>query len=257
MIFMKRNSIYGFRFDNFEITPREIIASICILAVMFIFGLVIDSKIEEARLDRNEIYNKALKIENTDIFEYGMRTNVGNAFVYGVLKAVDTVGYPEIEGEYLYIEKVTELYQMHTRQVAHTRTVNGKTQTYYTTEVYWSWDRVASEDRHSKEISFNDVVFDYSKINHPSEDYIDMVKVSSHKRYKYYGVGIEFEGTIFTNLKDGTISDKTDFYENRSVTETYEMLLAKDYSVIFWVFWIILTAIIIGIFYVIDNRWLY
>ena len=29
-----------------------------------------------------------------------MRTNVGNAFVYGDLKAVDTVTYPEIGGEY-------------------------------------------------------------------------------------------------------------------------------------------------------------
>lgn len=55
-----------------------------------------------------------------------MRTNAGNAFVYGDLKAVDTVTYPEIGGEYIYIEKVKERYTMHTRQVAHTTTMNGK-----------------------------------------------------------------------------------------------------------------------------------
>lgn len=40
------------------------------------------------------------------MFQYGMDTNVGNAFVYGDLKAVDTVTYPEIGGEYMYVEKL-------------------------------------------------------------------------------------------------------------------------------------------------------
>lgn len=39
------------------------------------------------------------------MFQYGKDTNVGNAFVYGDLKAVDTVTYPEIGGEYMYVEK--------------------------------------------------------------------------------------------------------------------------------------------------------
>ena len=105
-------------------------------------------------MDQNEKYNKAVKIETQDLFEYGMRTNIGNAFVYGDLLAVDTVTYPEIGGSYMYVEKVKERYTMHTRQVAHTRTVNGKTQTYYTTETYWTWDRVGSEDKTCNEISF-------------------------------------------------------------------------------------------------------
>ena len=53
------------------------------------------------------------------MFQYGMDTNVGNAFVYGDLKAVDTVTYPEISGEYMYVEKVKERYTKHTRRVAH------------------------------------------------------------------------------------------------------------------------------------------
>lgn len=99
-------------------------------------------------------YNKAIKIESQELFEYGMRTNAGNAFVYGDLKAVDTVTYPEIGGEYIYIEKVKERYTMHTRQVAHTTTMNGKTHTYYTTETYWTWDYAGSEERICDEISF-------------------------------------------------------------------------------------------------------
>lgn len=95
----------GFDFGDFEITKREILASISIIAAMLLIGFVISGKISNYILDRNEKYNKAVKIENSDLFEYGMRTNIGYAFVYGDLKAVDTVSYPEIDGEYMYIEK--------------------------------------------------------------------------------------------------------------------------------------------------------
>ena len=85
----------GFDFGDFEITKREILASISIIAIMLLIGVLIAGKISEYELDQNEKYNKAIKIDTQELFEYGMRTNVGNAFVYGDLKAVDTVTYPE------------------------------------------------------------------------------------------------------------------------------------------------------------------
>lgn len=99
-----------FDFENFEITEREILASISIIAVMILVGILISGKISEYLMDKNEKYNKAVKIESQEMFQYGMDTNVGNAFVYGDLKAVDTVTYPEINGEYMYVEKVKERY---------------------------------------------------------------------------------------------------------------------------------------------------
>ena len=105
----------GFDFGDFEITKREIIASISIIAVMILIGVLISEKISEHQMDKNEVYNKAVKIESTDLFQYGMDTNVGNAFVYGDLKAVDTVTYPEIGGEYMYVEKVKEKYTIYTK----------------------------------------------------------------------------------------------------------------------------------------------
>ena len=110
----------GFDFGDFEITKREILASISIIAMMLLIGFVISGRISNYILDRNEKYNKAIKIESSDLFEYGMRTNIGYAFVYGDLKAVDTVSYPEINGEYMYIEKIEEHYNMHTRTVTTT-----------------------------------------------------------------------------------------------------------------------------------------
>ena len=143
----------GFDFGDFEITKREILASISIIAVLLLIGFIISGKISDHLIDKNEKYNKAVKIKEQDLFEYGMRTDIGNAFVYGDLEAVDTVTYPEIGGKYMYVRKVEEHYTMHTRQVAHTTTVNGHSHTYYTTEVYWSWDYVGSEDSHVIEYS--------------------------------------------------------------------------------------------------------
>lgn len=245
-----------FDFGDFNITKRELLASVSIIAVMLLIGTLIGGKVSDYQMDRNEKYNKAVKIETQDLFEYGMRTNVGNAFVYGDLLAVDTVTYPEIGGGYMYIEKVKERYTMHTRQVAHTRTVNGRTQTYYTTETYWTWDRVGSEDKSCNEISFLGVVFDTYKIDIPGSCYIDTIKESSHIRYKYYGVGTQFTGTIFTELRDGTITNRTPFYENCTIEEALDSLESNFMVVGFWIFWVILIAICTGGFYYIDNRWL-
>lgn len=243
----------GFAFGDFEITKREIIASISIIAVMILIGVLISGKISERQMDKNEIYNKAVKIENTDLFQYGMDTNVGNAFVYGDLKAVDTVTYPEIGGEYMYIEKVKEKYTMHTETYT---TTDGKGHTQVHTRTYWSWDRVGSEDIKCKEISFCGITFKSSKFDISHTDYIDTIKESSHIRYKYYGTGTKFTGTIFTELKDKTISDRTNFYNNMNIEETVERLESGSGEIVFWILWIILIIICVFGFYYLDNNWM-
>ena len=136
-----------------EIKPREIIASISIIAIMMLIGVLIHGKIEEAQLDANEKYNKAVKIESTDLFQYGMDTNVGNAFVYGDLLAVDTVTFEEIGGEYIYVKKVEERYERHERTVTK-EDKDGNT--YTETEVYYSWDTEHTESKHANEVMFCD-----------------------------------------------------------------------------------------------------
>lgn len=245
-----------FDFGCFEITKREVMASISIIAVMLLIGVLIGGKVSDYQMDTNEKYNKAVKIETSELFEYGMRTDIGNAFVYGDLLAVDTVTYPEIGGAYMYVEKVEEHYNKHTRQVAHTRTVNGKSQTYYTTETYWTWDYAGSDSLTCKEISFLGVVFDTNKINIPGDHYIDTIKESSRVRYKYYGVETYFTGTIFTELRGGTISDDTPFYENQTIDTVVKHLESGALLVVFWAFWVFLIAVCLCGFFYMDNRWL-
>lgn len=242
----------GWNFGEFEITRREIIASISIIAIMLLIGTLISSKISDWQINQNDKYNKAVKIQSADLFQYGMETNVGNAFVYGELKAVDTVTYPEIGGKYIYVKKVKEKYTRHTRRVAHK---SGK-RTYYTTETYWAWDYVGKESKKAKKINFCGIDFKSNKILLPDGEYIDTVKESSRIRYKYYGVGTEYKGTIFTLLKDKTISDKSVFYNNRNINETVEHLESDMPLILFRIGWILLTGLAVFGFYYLDNDWL-
>jgi len=247
--------------DDFEITKREVIASVTIIAFMMILGFLLAGSITEWQVDRNKIYNQAIDINEQELFEYGMRTNVGYAFVHGELKAVDTVGYPEIDGKYMYIEKVKEKYTMHTRTVpVHC----GKTTTYRT-ETYWTWDRVGSEAQQCKKVTFLGVEFDSNRIDIPGASHIDTIKESSHVRYKYYGTGVEHEGTIFAMLKEGTVLDGdvplrenvVSFYNDMDIDQTRDMMVTGNGPIIaFWIFWVILTGVLVVLFYRLENRWL-
>ena len=240
-------------FGDFEITKREVLASISIIAIMILLGILISGKISEYQMDKNEVYNKSVKIESQEMFQHGMETNIGNAFVYGDLKAVDTVTYPEIGGEYMYIEKVKEKYTEHTRTVT---TTDSKGHSHTRTEIYWTWDRVGSEDLKCKEISFCGITFVSNKIDLPDIEYIDTIKESSHIRYKYYGIKTEYKGTIFTDLRDKTISDNTKFYNGLTIKETIEHLESDIGTIGFWIFWIIVIFVVVYIFYYLDNNWL-
>lgn len=244
------------RVGDFVITKREVLVSISLIAILLMIGVWISGGITEARLDADEMYNKAVKIDTADMFEYGMRTNVGNAFVYGDLKAVDTVTFPEIGGEYMYVRKVTERYTKHTRTVTKTKTVNGETKTYTEEEEYWTWDEIDRESHTCNEVTFLDVTFDSEKIDIPIAGYIDTLYESRRIRHNYYGTGIEFVGTIFTDLRDNTITDGTNFYNNKTIDQTVELLKAIDWTFAFWVFWIFVIGACVYGFYYIDNHWL-
>lgn len=179
-----------FDLGDIEVTSREIIVSIAIIAAFLIGGFLISGHIQDSIDDANMKYNTAVKIDCSDsneLFIYGMRTNIGNTFVYGKLIAVDPVSYPDIDGEYMEVEKTKEKYTRHTRQVAHTRTVNGRTQTYYTTEVYYSWDYAGSESKKCEKVRFCDVEFSSDRIDLPPLEHID-TQTFGNIRYIYEGV---------------------------------------------------------------------
>lgn len=235
-----------------EITKREILVSVTIVAVMMILGFVIAGWLDAYQIEKNQEYYTALQITDPDLFKYGMDTSVGNAFVYGTLQAVDPVTYPDIGGDYLYAKKVEEHYNMHTSTVT---TTDGKGHVSTRVVTYWSWDYADEEDIHSQRVRFLDMEMDYSKIQMPVSEYIDTIYKSAHVRFEYYAVPSECKGTIYADLRDGTISDGSEFMIN---TDIESALKEKTFSMtwLFGIFWIILTAGVVYGFYYLDNDWL-
>lgn len=249
-----------FNLGDIEVTSREIIVSIAIIAAFLIGGFLISGRIQDGIDDANARYNTAVKIDcldNNELFVYGMRTNIGNAFVYGKLIAVNTVSYPEVDGEYMEIKKTIEKYTRHTRRVAHTRRVNGKTRTYYTTEVYYSWDYAGSESKKCEKVRFCDVEFSSDRINLPPLEHID-TQTFGNIRYIYKGSKTEYIGTLFSDLRENTISEDSDFLANMTIDEAVEYYkntrVAKQ--VLFWFIWIIICGVCVYGFYSLENRWL-
>lgn len=207
----------------------------------------------------NEVYNKAIKLTFADEFIYGMKTNIGNAFVQGDLIAVDTVSYPEIPNGYIYISKETEKYTKHTRIVTYTDS-NGKTKTR--TETYYSWDRIDFESKICNEVIFNTIKFNTSKFDFPHARYIKTI-TKGNIRYNYSGISTKHNGTIFASLKDNTIVNVNNpkkavpFY-NSNLQETYDYLTSTGNValIIFWFFWIIFIVGALFFFYHFENRWL-
>ena len=235
-----------------EITKREIIVSIAIVAVMLMIGFFISEKITDFQNDKNAEYQKAVHIENPELFRYGMDTNVGNAFVYGDLQAVDAVTFEEIGGKYLSVEKVKERYTMHTR--VYTVRV-GKT-TQVRTENYWTWDEVGREEKKSLEIKFCGITLPSTKVKIPSTEYIDTIKESEDIRYNYYGTPIKHTGTIYTKLSKGTISNNSKFFEDYTIEQAVDSCISEYWNIVFWILWAILMTGCVAGFYYLDNWWL-
>lgn len=231
-----------------KITPREVIGSAVIIAVMFMLGLFIGDKILNIEMEKQQRYATAVQInEDKDLFEYSMKTKVGNILAYGPLKAVDTVSLEEIEGQYFYIEKVKEVYTMHTRVIR-----SGKTtmvQTYYT------WDRKGTEEFHGNTISFLGVEFPYGTIDRPSTYHLTTIKESSKVRYQYYVSPVEVTGTLYAVTDSGTIAN-TCFYRDKDIQSVYESETKSHWIVAFWILWVLLTGGLVFGFYVLDNHWL-
>ena len=82
------------------------------------------------------------------------------------------------------------------------------------------------------------------------------------KRYSYYGVPIEFNATIFANLKDNSVfnprgDDKKVDVFNGTIDEYMEHIENTKYTpnIIFFIFWYIAYGVLAYFFVMQRNKW--
>lgn len=270
-----------YRFSDFTITKREILFSFIILFISLCLGIVINNVLDEHFIKKEELINKALKINNdNEKFKYSIDTNVGNIINYGKFEAIDVVKDDWLTDSYLAYEKVTEKYRKHTRTSC---SGSGKTRTCHT-ETYHTWDRVDSYKVYANKVNYSGIQFSVSSFcNYPwnrlnissatinsnvgylKNNYIyqkDRLWASTGDiRYYYEVIPKSFYGTTLGQALNGRYQS----LDNDKIEINYQGL--EDYinsqksnklvsKIIFWIIYIVLVCIGIYYFIYIENEWL-
>lgn len=247
--------------NDMEIKKREILFSVIIVLVMLTIGFVISGAITEYAQNEAEKYTTAVRIEDPGQFAYGMDTDFGNALVYGTIQAEQPVTHPELEGEYLALSMVKERYTMHTRTVTYTDS-NGHSHTR--TETYWSWDYADEENWASDTVEFLGAEFPIERFGLPSQSPVALkdgyryLRESSRVRYYFTGLPAAFEATIHTDLRNGSIGESVEVFQNQTPAEVVEAQISgqKIPVIVFWVVWVPWIAVFVMCFLFLENRWL-
>lgn len=243
-----------------EITKREVIFSIIIIAAMIGIGNIIGSKITKRIHDKNEVYNKSVTIESDEMFKYGLDTNIGDSFTYGRLYAVDTVSVDDVM-DYMYISRELERYQKHYRTVTKThRNYDGSTYTTSELEEYWTWDSIRTDKFYNTMVNFCGINFPTKDFPIPNSYYLKTVGCGVLERYNYRVVDKEYYGTLFADLDNNYIcqeKNKAKFMQNVSIDEALEKFTISPKRVLlFWIPWSLLIIGAVFLFYYFDNKWL-
>lgn len=223
-----------FYFSDFTITKREILFSFIILFISLCLGIIINNALDEHFVKKEEIVNKALKINNdNERFKYAIDTNIGTIINYGKYE------WDEKDKSTIYSQKVR----------------------YSGIEFYTSY--FSNYPWEHLEISQNTIKENvgYLKRNYIYEKNRIFGDEEGDLRYYYKIIPNSFYATTLGQARNN-------YYEalNESkITincETLEEYLSSQKSaratakIIFWIFYIILVCIGIYYFIYIENEWL-
>lgn len=239
---------------DFEITIREILVSIVIVLLMIGLGFFIAESIHDKITSDSEVYFKSLKVnKDQELFDYAIRTEVGDMLSFGKFKAYEPVSDSLINGKFFAINKVEEHYTMHTRTVSYKC---GKS-TCTRTETYWTWDYVGETNTNTKTFTYLGKKFDFETVNFNNEQFFDTVDISSDDRFQFYVIPIEFNGTLYSKAKDKTIKENK-LYSEQTIKQVIDN---KKHSADFWVNWFwfgwgVLIVILVAVFMLLDNKYI-
>lgn len=261
------------------VTKREILVSIIIVCFMLSFGLVIHNNIVGSQTEKTEMYNKSLKIsDNDDMFKYSMETDVGNAIVYGKFESVGSASDDFLKGKYMYIEKITERYTRHYRQVCKK---TGKTKTCHT-ETYYTWDEIDNYVKHVANVKFSSIEFSYDKFKNykkyrlmlNADTVVDnqleniscnylyrnkrFIYSEGDLRYYYYVSDVKFSGTVFVNIKNNDISNENVSIYDGDIDSFIENNTSSNFMwiLLFWFLWLLITSCIVYAYVYKNNDYL-
>lgn len=243
-----------------EVTKREILLSITILAVMIGIGVWISSPILSKANNRYIETASSVVVSDAEKFGYIKRTDAGRFIANGTLSVIDTIRIDGLPKPYSYVKKDKEEYRLHVETYT---TTDGKGHTTTHTRTYHSWDVVKTWKYRSERGRFlgqefkMDEVFRY----HPRKDTVVKVKTGlfeNDTRYVYYTCPSSFNGIMIGEAQNKEYRESR-FIEGKN-SDKYLEDAARSLNAgtaAFWIGWILLTGLLIVGFYYFENKWLY
>ena len=243
-----------------EITKREILISVSILAIMIGIGIWISSPILTNATKKYEDIASSVVVSDAEKFGYIKRTNAGNFIAEGTLSVIDTTRIEDLAKPYSYIKKDKEEYRMHTQTYI---VSDGKGHTSVRTRTYWSWDVVKTWKYESERGKFLGEEFRMEDVfkYHSKKDTVIKAKTGFFEhdtRYVYYTCPPSFDGIMVGNA-DNKEYNGCKFIDGKTADEYVKKAEGNinTGSIVFWVLWIMLTTGLIVGFYALENKWLY
>ena len=243
-----------------QITKREILASVTILAVMVGIGIWLSSPILSKATERYFAVASSVVINTDDEFDYISRTNAGRFLANGTMSVIDTVRIEELPGVYSFIKKVKEEYRLHTEVYT---TTDGKGHTTTHTRTYHSWDEVKHWNYKAERAMFRGKEFKIDEV-YRVRTQIDTIIEAKTKmfendtRYVYYTAPVSFDGIMLGNAMNRKYDEPK--FINGLTTEQYIKNAERKLNgntIGFWILWGLLTAGMVIGFYALENKWLY
>jgi hypothetical protein len=243
-----------------EITKREILASVTILAIMVGIGVWLSAPILSKATERYLAVASSVVANTDDEFDYISRTNAGRFLANGTLSAIDTVRLEELPGVYSSVKKVKEEYRLHTEVYT---TTDGKGHTTTHTRTYHSWDEVKHWNYKAERAMFRGKEFKIDEVYRVRTQKDTIIKVKTKMfendtRYVYYTAPVSFDGVMLGNAMNRKYEEPK--FINGLTAEEYIKNVERKLNgntVLFWILWSLLTAGMIAGFYALENKWLY
>lgn len=215
-----------------------------IFLLMLLIGMYIARKEREKAADKSADFRKALEIETDHDFAYGIETNIGYAFVYGIIRAINPIKPSWCDNELLSYEIIEEELQERVDYVPVTEYDDDHmSHTRMERHVYYEWVMIGKENQNVDEIEFRGKVLPYNKIKMPDCYLLKRENTGFNRRNSYYILKNNLAGSIFTFLSENGISDKSRFFSGLNSKAAKIKAIKDEQNRVkqFWILWLLIT----------------
>ena len=245
MYYMLNRGRVVFSIGEMEVTVRELLVSLMIIALFTVSSFFIRGCISNKNADALHEVSVTTEVQTPYAFKWAKETCNGRFVGADTLVAVTPAVIDGVKG--MVVRRALEEYTRHT--VVHTSCNKNGCHSY--TTHYWSWDEQRSDYAYSDNVEFFNIRdIEFVQVA-PSPNYVKTKDIGYHLRYVYYRTPLRVPGVLNGTIHDRKFSELT-FYENCvTINDWREKRLNKFNRIdtAFVIVWTIICVVVLIFFW--------